>query len=133
VTDLPERLVELLESPSICLLATTNPDGAPQLTEVWVDTDGKHVLINTVEGHRKLSNVRRDPRVAVSILDSEDPSTYYSIAGTVTSIELQGADEHIERLSQKYTGKPYRNYRGVPQVRVLLTIRMDRIVHAPWG
>nr|WP_296074983.1 PPOX class F420-dependent oxidoreductase [uncultured Actinoplanes sp.] len=133
MTDLPQRLRDLLEAPSICLLATTNPDGAPQLTEVWTDTDGKHILINTVEGHRKLKNVRRDPRVAVSVLDRDDPSTYYSIAGTVTSIDHEGAGEHIERLSQKYTGGPYRNYRGTPQVRVLLTIRVDRIVHAPRG
>lgn len=115
------------------MISTLNPDGAPQLTEVWVDTDGKNILINTVEGHQKLKNIRRDPRVAVSVLDRDDPSTYYSIAGTVISIDEEGAAEHIERLSRKYTGGPYRNYRGIPQIRVVLTIRADRIVHAPWG
>jgi PPOX class probable F420-dependent enzyme len=133
VIDLPDRLLALLQAPSTCLIATTDPDGSPQLTETWVDTDGKHVLINTVQGFRKLKNIRRDPRVAVSILDRDDPATYYSLAGTVISTDTEGAAEHIDRLSHKYTGGPYPNYRGRPQVRVLLTIRVDRIVHAPWS
>jgi PPOX class probable F420-dependent enzyme len=133
VTDLPERLQAMLHATSTCLIATINPDGSPQLTETWVDTDGKHVLINTVQGFRKLKNVGRDPRVAVSILDQDDPATYYSLAGTVISTDTEGAAEHIEQLSHKYTGGPYPNYSGRPQVRVLLTIRVDKIVHAPWG
>jgi PPOX class probable F420-dependent enzyme len=132
VIDLPDRLLDLLRAPSTCLIATIDPDGSPQLTETWVDTDGKHVLINTVQGFRKLKNIGRDPRVAVSILDRDDPSTYYSLAGTVISTDTEGAAEHIERLSHKYTGGPYPNYSGQPQVRVILTIRVDRIVHAPW-
>jgi PPOX class probable F420-dependent enzyme len=133
VIDLPDRLLAMLQAPSTCLIATTNPDGSPQLTETWVDTDGKHVLINTVQGFRKLKNIDRDPRVAVSILDRNDPANYYSLAGTVLSAGTEGAAEHIEQLSHKYTGGPYPNYSGRPQVRVLLTIRVDRIVHAPWG
>ena len=133
MTDLPDRLLAMLQAPNPCLIATTNPDGAPQLTETWVVTDGKHVLINTVRGFRKLKNVGRDPRVAISILDKDDPATYYSLAGTVISTDTEGAAEHIERLSHKYTGGPYPNYSGRPQVRVLLTIRVDKIVHAPWG
>ncbi len=91
MTDLPDRLLAMLQAPSICLIATTNPDGAPQLTETWVDTDGQHVLINTVQGFRKLKNVGRDPRVAVSILDRDDPANYYSLAGTVISTDTEGA------------------------------------------
>ena len=66
MTDLPAGLIGLLERPSPCLLATIDPDGSPQLTQTWVDTDGTHILINTVQGHRKLKNIERDPRVAVS-------------------------------------------------------------------
>ena len=130
-TALPQRLLDLLRAPSPCLVATVNPDGSPQLTQTWVDTDGEHVLVNTVEGYRKLRNVERDPRVSVSVLDPADPSTYWSLAGTVVDITTDGAGEHIEQLSQKYTGGPYRDYSGGKQ-RVLLTIRVDRIVHAPW-
>jgi len=133
VPELPDRLLALLQAPSTALIATTNPDGSPQLTEVWVDTDGKHVLINTVQGFQKLKNIARDPRVAVSILDRDDPADYYSLAGTVISTDTEGAAEHIDRVSHKYTGGPYPNYSGRPQVRVLLTVRVDRVVHAPWG
>jgi PPOX class probable F420-dependent enzyme len=132
MTELPAGLVTLLERPSPCLLATVNRDGSPHLTQTWVDTDGAHVLINTVKGHQKLRNVERDPRVAVSVLDPDDPATYWSLRGTVVEAGGDGADEHIERLARRYTGGPYRPYRDGPQVRVLLRIRVDRIIHRPW-
>jgi PPOX class probable F420-dependent enzyme len=132
MTELPAGLVTLLERPSPCLLATVNRDGSPHLTQTWVDTDGAHVLINTVKGHQKLRNVERDPRVAVSVLDPDDPATYWSLRGTVVEAGGDGADEHIERLARRYTGGPYRPYRDGPQVRVLLRIRVDRIIHSPW-
>ena len=132
-TQLPEALIALLEAPSPCLIATTNPDGSPQLTQTWVDTDGEHILVNTVQGYRKLTNIERDPRVAISVLDRDDPSTYYSVQGTVIDMDTEHGAESIESLSQKYTGGPYRQYGGRQAVRVLLTIRVDRIVHAPWA
>ncbi len=132
MTDLPADLLNLLNAPSICLLATIDPDGAPHLTQTWVETDGAHIVINTVEGFRKLANVRRDPRVSVSILDHERPTRYYSVRATVIHISTEGGVEGINRLAMKYTGGPYRQYRpGPPQVRVVLTIAVDRIVHPP--
>ena len=65
--DLPEDLITLLRQPSPCFLATLMPDGSPHMTETWVDTDGEHVVINTVQGFQKVKNVERDPRVAVCI------------------------------------------------------------------
>jgi hypothetical protein len=96
-----------------------------------VDTDGSHILINTVRGHRKLANIERDPRVAVSILDPDQPARYYSVRGTVVATGIDAGGEHIESLSRKYTGGPYRDYGGSGGVRVLLTIRVDKIVHKP--
>lgn len=132
-TTLPAALVALLRRPSTCLVATTKRDGSPQLTQTWVDTDGEHVVVNTVEGYAKLANVRRDPRVALSILDPDDPSSYWSLAATVVAETTDGGAEGIERLSQKYTGGPYRSYGGPGQIRVVLTIRVDKVVQAPWG
>lgn len=126
---LPEDLVGLLRRPSVCFIATTMPDGSPQLTQTWVDTDGEHVLINTVEGFQKVRNIERDPRVAVSVIDPENPFRYYTVRGRVTTATTDGAVESIEALSQKYTGGPYAWYGGRDQVRVLLTIAADR-VHA---
>jgi len=71
--NLPEDLITLLRQPSACFLATMMPDGSPQMTRTWVDTDGEHVVINTVQGHQKVRNVERDPRVAVSVCDVSSP------------------------------------------------------------
>ena len=125
--DLPDDLLDLLRRPSVCFLATTMPDGSPQLTQTWVDTDGEHVLINTVEGYQKVRNVARDPRVAVSVLDPDNPFRYYSVRGRVIASTTDGAAENIDELAHKYTGRPYAWYGGRDQVRVLLTISADHL------
>lgn len=125
--DLPDDLVALLRRPSVCFLATTMPDGSPQLTQTWVDTDGEHVLINTVAGYQKVRNVDRDPRVAVSVLDPDNPFRYYSVRGRVIASTTDGAADNIDALAHKYTGRPYAWYGGRDQVRVLLTISADHL------
>jgi len=74
---LPEDLIALLRKPSICYIATSMADGSPQLTQTWVDTDGEHVIINTVQTHLKIKNIKRDPRVAVAISSPDNPTRYY--------------------------------------------------------
>jgi len=64
---LPDGLVALLRQASPCFISTSMPDGSPQLTQTWVDTDGTHILINTVDGFQKVKNIERDPRVAVAV------------------------------------------------------------------
>jgi PPOX class probable F420-dependent enzyme len=123
---LPADLVELLRRPSTCYIATTMPDGSPQLTQVWVDTDGEHVLVNTVQGHQKQRNVERDPRVALTVSDPANPSRYHAVRGRVLSMTTEGAEEHIEALSQRYTGGPYPWWGGRDQVRVMLTISVEK-------
>ena len=130
--NLPEGLIALLRQPSPCFLATLMPDGSPQMTQTWVDTDGEHVVINTVQGHQKVKNIERDPRVAVNVCDVSKPSRYYAIRGRIVSITAEGGAEHIEALAQRYLGAPYPWYGGRDQVRVILTIRADKI-RARWG
>lgn len=125
--NLPSELLALLRLPSPCYVATTMPDGSPQLTQTWVDTDDEHVLINTVRGYQKARNVERDPRVAVSVSDPANPSRYFAARGRVTNATTTGAAEHIETLAQRYLGTPYPWYGGREQVRLLLTIRVDKI------
>ena len=125
--DLPERLLALLSRPSPCFIATTMPDGSPQLTQTWVDTDGTHVLVNTVAGFQKVRNMERDPRVALNIADPDDVSSYYAVRGRVVSISPDGAAEHIDRLAQKYIGGPYPWYGGRDQVRLTVRIAPERI------
>jgi PPOX class probable F420-dependent enzyme len=125
--DLPEELKALLKQPSQCFLATTMPDGSPQLTQTWVDTDGRDILINTVDGHQKVANIRRDPRVALTVADPARPSRYFGVRGRVVDIATDGAAEHIEDLAWRYQGQPYEWYGGRDQVRLLLRIVPDRI------
>lgn len=125
--ELTKKALELLRGASTCYLATTMTDGSPQLTQVWVDTDGTHVLINTVAGFQKLRNVARDPRVAVTVADPAEPTAYLQIRGEVVGTTTEGAREHIDHLSRKYTGHEYRPYSGGPQERVIVRIAPLRI------
>jgi PPOX class probable F420-dependent enzyme len=127
IVKLPEDLLALLREPSTCYLATSMADGSPQLTQTWVDTDGEHVLINTVQGHLKVRNIERDPRVAVAISDPDKPSRYFQVRGRVLGVTTDGAAEHIEKLAQRYLGGPYPWYGGRGQTRLLITIEASKI------
>lgn len=125
--ELPDRLVKLLRGCGLCFLTTLMPDGSPQTTQTWVDTDGEHVVINTVQTHLKMRNIRRDPRVSVAVCDPADPSRYSAVRGRVTNITTEGGAEHIEALAQRYFGAPYTWYGGRDQVRVIVAIAADKI------
>ena len=130
--ELPENLLTLLRGASTCYVATTMPNGSPQLTQTWADTDGVHILVNTVDGFQKVRNVGRDPRIAVTIADPENPTRYFAVRGRVTSTTTDGGAEHIEALSQRYLGAPYAWYGGRDQIRVIMRIEADKI-HAMGG
>jgi len=123
---LPSELIELLRAPSPCFVTTLMSDGSPQITEVWVDTDGDHVVINSWEGSLKLRNVGRDPRIAVAVADKDNIIRYVSVRGEVISITTEGAEDHINELSRKYLGTDYPGF-GPPAQRVKLVIRADKI------
>ena len=124
---LPDALLDLLRRPSPCFLSTLMPDGSPQMTQTWVDTDGHDVLINTVRGHQKVRNVERDPRVALNVADPDDPSRYFEVRGRVTEVTEDGAREHIDELSQRYTGRSYPWFGGRDQVRLLVRISPEKV------
>lgn len=124
---LPDDLLDLLREASPCFISTLMPDGAPQMTETWVDTDGEHVVINTVDGFLKVKNVRRDPRVALSVLDAKNLFRYFSVRGRVIELTTDGAVDHIETLAQRYLGGPYPWYGGRDQTRIKLIIEADKV------
>ena len=125
--DLPQPLLDLLRRPSPGFLATLMPDGSPQLTELWVDTDGTNVVVNTVAGFQKTRNMERDPRVALNVADPGNPSRYFAVRGRVVGMTTEGGAEHIDQLAQKYLGGPYPWFGGRDQVRVVVTIAADSI------
>jgi PPOX class probable F420-dependent enzyme len=124
---LPHKLLDVLREPNPCFITTLMPDGSPQTTETWVDTDGENVVVNTVQTHLKVKNIERDPRVSIAVCDAKNPSNYFAIRGRVTKTTSVGGAEHIEALSQRYTGKPYAWYGGRDQVRVILTIEAEKV------
>jgi PPOX class probable F420-dependent enzyme len=123
-TLLPAGLLELLNKPSLCFVATLMPDGSP----TWVTTDGEHVVINIVDGMQKARNLARDGRVALNIADPDNPTRYYAVRGRVIDITTDGAKQSIDDISHKYLGIPYPYFSGNPdETRVLITIEADRI------
>lgn len=125
--ELPAELLDLLRGTATCYLSTLMPDGSPQLTQTWVDTDGHDVLVNTVVGHQKARNVQRDPRVALVVSSPARPSRYHEVRGLVTDASTTGADEHIEALALRYLGRPYPWYGGRQEQRVLLRISPRKV------
>lgn len=119
-TTLTSRQRRLLQAPHIAHLATLMPDGSPQVTPVWVDNDGAFVLVNTAKGRVKHQNVLRDPRVALSATDRDDPYTKVLVRGRVAEVTPEGAPGHIHALARRYLGHDY-PYRT--DDRVLLRIR----------
>ncbi len=125
--ELSQDLLELLRWPSTCYVATTMPDGSPQLTQTWVDTDGQRVLVNSVQGFLKVRNIERDPRVAIAVSDPDNPRRYFQVRGRVVDVTTEGAADHIEKLSRKYLGTPYPWFGGRDQVRVVIAIEPEKI------
>jgi PPOX class probable F420-dependent enzyme len=125
---LSERDRRILAAPNFASLATVMPDGAPHVSTVWLDVDGDEVLVNTGEGLVKTENVRRDARVAISVFDQQDdPYEQVVIRGTVVDITPEGADEHIDRLANKYLGVDSYPWREPGEQRLILRIRIDRV------
>jgi PPOX class probable F420-dependent enzyme len=125
---LPVRVQELLKRPILAHVATLMRDGSPQVTPVWVDTDGEYVIINTVEGNVKARNLLRDPRVAISVVDPSNAHRMsLQVRGEVVAITREGADDHINRMAKKYTGAELYARRRVEEVRLLVWIRPDRL------
>jgi PPOX class probable F420-dependent enzyme len=124
---IPSAYLDLFEKRAFAVLATLMPDGSPQVTPVWCDFDGTHVLVNSARGRVKDRNMRRDPRVALVILDPDNPYRYLEVRGRVVEITEDGAEEHIDRLAQKYLGVERYPYRQPGEVRVLYKIRPERV------
>ena len=115
------------ETKSFLFLATINTDGSPQVTPVWFNTDGKHILINTAAGRVKDKNMRARPNVALCITDSADPYRYIQIQGKVVGFTTEGADDHIDALAFKYTGKEKYPWRKPEEKRVIYKILPTKI------
>jgi PPOX class probable F420-dependent enzyme len=119
---IPEQYKDLFSKRIFASLATLMPDGRPQVTPVWCDFDGQHVLINSAKGRQKDRNMRRDPRVSLALVDVDNPYRYLEIRGQVVEVTEEGADAHIDRMTKKYLDKDKYPFRQPGEVRVIYKI-----------
>ena len=125
------RSRELLEAPNFCQVATIRRDGTPHVVPTWVDIEDNRVVLNTAEGRAWPSNLRRDPRVTLSVQNMENPYEFVSIRGRVVEDTHEGADEHADKLAMKYLGKERYPFRAEGEQRVLFKVEPDWVHH--WG
>ena len=123
---IPEKYRDLFSKRAFASLGTLMPDGSVQVTPVWCDLEGDLVIVNTAKGRQKDKNMRRDPRVALAIIDPENPYRYLEIRGRVAEIVEDGADAHIDKMAKKYLGADKYPYRQSAEVRVMFKIRPER-------
>jgi len=112
---------------NLASIATTMKDGSPQVSNTWIDSDGTHIIFNTAEGRLKTNNLRRDGRVAVAIVDSENPYRQVMIRGRVVENTREGASENVDKLAQKYLGVDKYPYTEPGEVRVIFKILPEHI------
>ncbi len=124
---LNEKAVRLIEAKNFAFLATLLPDGTPHVAPVWVDHDGDLVLVNTEMGRVKQKNTAKDPRVSISVADQNNMYDRVVIQGRVVSQSFDGAEEHIDKLTNKYTGAKKYQRSSPTEKRVIIRIQPDKI------
>ena len=127
---LNDAVRKLLDDPNPAVLATVNADGSPQTSVVWVGRDGDELVISSQAGRRKERNIRRDPRVSLSVLDRDDPLQYVEVRGLATVTEDVGRELAV-RLEEQYSGPGSgQEYLDLPPdvVRVVIRIKPLRVV-----
>jgi len=127
MVEIPAEFRDILDKKSFVHLATKMKDGSPQVSPVWAEFDGEHIVINSAVGRLKDRNIRRDERVAVSATDPDNPYRALMIRGRVVKITEEGAEAHIDHLANKYMGVDSYPYRTADEVRVKYYIAVDKV------
>jgi PPOX class probable F420-dependent enzyme len=127
--EITEPVAKLLKDKNFAFIATLMPDGSPQITPVWIDIDKNTntILVNTATGRKKLDNISRDPRVAISVANQLNPYEMVAIRGEVVQQDTNSADEHIDKLAKKYLDLDKYPFRTPNEKRVVLKIKPDKI------
>ena len=128
MVSIPPEARQIFEDKNFAFVATVNKDGSPQVTPTWVDVQGDQILVNVATTRQKYKNVKRDPRIAIGIVDQNNPYKAVMVRGKVISIEKGGrADPHIDKMAKKYIGQDKYPFRQPNEERVLLTIEPTKI------
>ena len=124
---IPEKFKDLFTKRAFAHLATLMADGSPQVTPVWCDYDGTFILVNTAKERLKDKNMRRNKKVALDLLDPDNPYRHLAVRGEVVEITEQGADAHIDKMAKKYLGKDRYPFHRPGEIRVLYKIRPGQV------
>ena len=124
---IPEEYMDIINSKALASFATIMADGSPQVTPVWFSFDGELIWVNSAEGRLKDKNVRRTPKVALAIIDVDNPYRHIAVRGDVVEITTEGADDHIDQLAKLYLDQDSYPYRREDEVRVIYKIRPERV------
>jgi PPOX class probable F420-dependent enzyme len=124
---IPQTYLDLLkdETRALAFLGTIMQDGSPQVTPLWFNMKENQIWINSAKGGIKDKNMRRQPHVALAIPDPKNPYRYVQIRGKVVEYREETANDHLDELSMKYTGKPY--FETSSQTRVIFIIEPSSI------
>lgn len=120
--EIPASHRDLLSKKAFAHLATVAADGRPQVTPVWFDFDGTYIRVNSAKGRAKDKHMRRDARVALSVLDPDNAYRYLEVGGKVVEITEAGAADHIDSLAKTYMGVEKYPYHQPGVQRVIYTI-----------
>lgn len=127
MAQIPEDAHAVLDAPNLAHIATINADGSPQVTPVWIDREGDTILFNTAKGRQKPKNLERDPRVSISVENSENPYQPLIIQGRVQEITEEGADDHIDALAKKYLDEDTYPFRQEGEERLMIIIHPEKV------
>lgn len=128
MAELSEKARKLFQDPNQLYVATTNKDGSPQVTQVWTDLQNGRIRFNTAVGRVKERNLRRDPRIGLTITSPDNPFEKADIRGRVVDfIEGEEADRQIDDLSEKYLGQRPYPWRQPDEKRVIVVIEPERV------
>ena len=126
-----DKIIKLFEEPNLVFIATIMKDGSPQLSPVWADFKDGYVLVNTAEGRIKHKNILRDPRVAISVVNHNDPLDMTTIRGKVVDIIPDYEYKHANKLTKKYMGKEIYPFKQPGEKRIILKILPERVYILP--
>jgi PPOX class probable F420-dependent enzyme len=126
---IPDEAKHLFENKDFAHVATLNADGSPQVSAVWIGLDGDLVTFNTAEGRLKTKNVARDGRVAISVVNQENPYENLIIQGKVVELAHDGADDDIDALAKRYLDADSYPFRQDGEVRVIVKIEPEKVNH----
>jgi PPOX class probable F420-dependent enzyme len=129
MAEIPAEARHLFEGKNFAHIATLNPDGSPQNSPVWVGIEGDTVTFNTAAGRVKPRNLEQDPRIAISIVNQENPYEHVLVQGNVVAITEEGADEDIDALAKRYMDVDEYPLRQPGEKRLIVKIEPEKVTH----